>query len=90
MPLGGFTCDELAAILGIAPQKATQAVDPAFIKVAKCMIANPVKTTWAIGQAMSRVLDEQAPQRNGAMTPAELEYRIRRQTGRLRKGERCP
>lgn len=53
MPLGGWTCKELAMVFDLAhASKATQAFDPAVTKVALAMLADPLKTMSAIHEAM--------------------------------------
>lgn len=77
MPIGGFTCQEIADGLGVAPTKATQAWEPAVLKLCRMMIRNPVKAHAAINEGMAIVLSEQA------MSDPEIDLRRRMATGRL-------
>jgi len=67
----------IAEILDIHPKKATQAVDPAFDKVAKLLLAHPMATIRRLLESMWKVCGELE------MSEEELEYRIRMMTGRV-------
>ena len=56
----GWDCKKGAAVLGIAPQKFTQAADPAFEKIARLLLADPLKTYREIIAVMDRIEAERA------------------------------
>lgn len=68
----GWSCKDAAAVLGISPTKVPQAIGPAFIKVARLMVADPRRTHVELLAAMEE-----------AMSERELELRMRMQSGRL-------
>lgn len=76
----GWTCKGAASVLGICPEKVTQALDPALRKVAKLLTANWRLTIESLLEAAD---DEQAERERSAASEAEIEYLGRRQTGRL-------
>ena len=63
----------------ISPTKIPQAIGPAFLKVAKLMMADPHKTMIELNEVMADLTAE-----------AELPSRIRIQTGRMDTRELHP
>lgn len=56
MPFGGWTCDELAGVFRYKhASKATQSFNPAVLKVARAMRANPTKTLRALSEAVDLI-----------------------------------
>lgn len=67
----GWSTKSAAAVLGMAPTKITQAIDPAFRKIATLMLADPIATHRELLAWMERVRAETLA--NGI----DLEERIR-------------
>lgn len=49
----GWSCKEAASVLEISPTKVTQALGPALVKVAKLMLADPLKTLADLQSVMA-------------------------------------
>ena len=81
MRFGSLTCSQVAASLRCRESKATQAWEPALLKVATLLLDYPAEALEAMAAAMASIRDErdQAEQRR---FEAELAERVRRQTGR--------
>lgn len=75
----GWDLKSAAHVLDVHPKKVPQAIGPAFIKVARLMLADPRKTMIELNEAMSRVreLDQ--------MPDDELSARVSRLEGRANK-----
>ena len=77
MPLGGWSCDELAEVFGLSNgSKATQAFNPAVFKVATAMLADSRKTIRAINEAMELIVPT-------PLDPVEYRRLINMKNGRL-------
>lgn len=51
----GWDLKSAAWVLGIHEKKVSQAIDPAFAKVAKLMLADPLKTMTALQDVMQQI-----------------------------------
>jgi hypothetical protein len=54
----GWSLKETARVLGIHPNKVPQALTPALFKIAKLMIADPIRTSRELLYAMEQVEQE--------------------------------
>jgi hypothetical protein len=54
----GWSGKQAAFILGVSPTKATQALEPAFRKVALLMLASPEKTMADLSREMAEIREE--------------------------------
>lgn len=63
----GWSCKEAAHVLGIHPCKVPQALDPALTKIAKLMLADPLKTWGDLYVVMKRLEEER--ERDDTATP---------------------
>lgn len=54
----GWSVKSAGPVLGIAPTKVTQSIDPAFRKIAMLMLADPVATHIELLNAMEHVRRE--------------------------------
>lgn len=50
----GWSCTDGAAVLHVKPTKFSQAVAPAYEKIARLMVADPVRTLADLNEAMTR------------------------------------
>lgn len=88
MPLGGWKCEELTKVLNLSsPTKVTQSWDPAVLKVARAMLADPGKTLLALVDAIELIRMEIRVDGKRGLTTAELDRLQRMQTGRLDRRE---
>ena len=51
----GWSIKDAGRVLGIAPTKVPQAINPAFLKVARLMLANPYKTHRELMAALETI-----------------------------------
>jgi len=58
MARAGWSIKAAGAVLGIHPNKVTQAITPAFTKVAKLLLADPAATCIEMMEAIRRVQAE--------------------------------
>ena len=77
----GFSCKELARILGVHEHSVTGSLDPALVKVAKLWRCDPRRTLAAIFAAA----DDLEP-----MLPDEMDLRCRLAAGRVDSEELTP
>lgn len=75
----GWQIKDAAPVLGVHPNKVSQAINPAFEKVAKLMIADPVATMRELLNAVNRTV---AKQTHGELPTYQLNQRYLLQTGR--------
>jgi hypothetical protein len=76
----GWQIKDAAPVLGVHPNKVTQSINPAFEKVAKLMIADPVATMRELLNAIDRTVVKQT---GGEFASYEVNQRYLAQTGRL-------
>ena len=88
----GWTNKEAGPILGLDPgpkgtyPKVSDAMNPAFVKVAKLMRADPHKTLRQILETMDSLPPESEP----TISDSELQQRIDMQTGRMDRARLHP